>query len=156
VKLAHSSDAHAPPLLDFFLVARQVILDEIDGADASGAIDALVSIIKVRAYKGLLRVYVRLFFASYPPPSLSTFKQAPLRHTSNNVSSTGTGGSGKKGKGGPQPLTRPLICVCNDPYSPHLRALREVRLSTSGGNRGQFINHLFVTGTAKGTRGQTC
>jgi hypothetical protein len=29
-------------------------------------------------------------------------------------------------KGGPTPLTRPLLCICNDPFAPHLRALREV------------------------------
>lgn len=29
-------------------------------------------------------------------------------------------------KNGATPLTRPLLCICNDPFAPHLRALREV------------------------------
>jgi hypothetical protein len=30
-------------------------------------------------------------------------------------------------KGGATPLTRPLVCICNDPFAPHLRPLREVQ-----------------------------
>ena len=35
-----------------------------------------------------------------------------------------SGGSGGGSKGGVYPLTRPVICICNDPYSPVLRELR--------------------------------
>eukprot|EP00892_Ulva_mutabilis_P008222 jgi/Ulvmu1/5772/UM025_0026.1 len=38
---------------------------------------------------------------------------------------TGDGGGGK-GKGGSVPLLRPVICICNDLYTPALRPLREV------------------------------
>jgi chromosome transmission fidelity protein 18 len=62
-----------------------VILDEIDGMDGRGPIDALVSIIKT-----------------------------PLLD------------SKKKSNKGRIALTRPLICICNDQYSPILKELRSV------------------------------
>lgn len=36
----------------------------------------------------------------------------------------GAGRSGKKGGRKQRPLLRPIVCICNDPYSPNLRALR--------------------------------
>lgn len=38
----------------------------------------------------------------------------------------GSGGGQGKGKGGSVPLLRPVICICNDLYTPALRPLREV------------------------------
>jgi DNA polymerase III delta prime subunit len=64
-----------------------VILDEIDGMDGRGPIDALVSIIKT-------------------PLHLSDQKKKSLK--------------------GRIALTRPLICICNDQYSPILKELRAV------------------------------
>jgi len=73
-----------------------LILDEIDGADSKGAMEALLSIVK-----------------------------APLR-----LSTPAAANSSSKGKkkSQQQPLTRPLICICNDLYAPHLRPLRDVSL----------------------------
>lgn len=64
-----------------------VILDEIDGMDGRGPIDALVSIIKT-------------------PLQLGDHKKKSLK--------------------GRIALTRPLICICNDQYSPILKELRAV------------------------------
>jgi hypothetical protein len=61
------------------------------------------------------RVCVHTCFSLRPPtwPKVVDMAKAPLRL------------KGHK-KGGPTPLTRPLLCICNDPFAPHLRALREV------------------------------
>jgi DNA polymerase III delta prime subunit len=67
-----------------------VILDEIDGMDGRGPIDALVSIIKT-----------------------------PLQFNDSS-------GGKKKSLKGRIALTRPLICICNDQYSPILKELRAV------------------------------
>jgi chromosome transmission fidelity protein 18 len=66
-----------------------LILDEIDGMDGRGPIDALVSIIKT-----------------------------PLQFHDST--------SKKKVSKGRIALTRPLICICNDQYSPILKELRGV------------------------------
>ena len=44
--------------------------------------------------------------------------------------SGGPGDPGKKRKKreGPAPIHRPVICICNDPYVPALRPLRQVAL----------------------------
>ena len=73
-----------------------VILDEVDGIDGSrNALDVLTNIIK-----------------------------APLRAA---AGAGGTGGAsagkGRSGATGAFPLTRPLICICNDQYAPALRDL---------------------------------
>ena len=76
-----------------------IILDEIDGIDGKNAIDMLVRMIK-----------------------------APLR--SKGLGGSGSGPRGKaqaQAQGGTAtPLTRPLICICNDQYAPSLRELRKV------------------------------
>ena len=84
-----------------------VILDEIDGADAKGAIAAVVDIIS-----------------------------APLASSSN---------TGRKGSS-VQALTRPLICICNDAYSPHLRPLRDIALvfKFDGTNEARLMSRLKV------------
>ena len=79
-----------------------VVLDEIDGAlggsDGKGAIQALLQIVK----------------GGVMPKGL---QETPA-----------DGEKGRKGKRGPGKLQRPIICICNDPYVPALKPLREEAL----------------------------
>ncbi len=50
--------------------------------------------------------------------------KAPLK--SEGGGKKGGGGGGGEAGGSVPPLTRPLICICNDLYAPQLRALRDV------------------------------
>lgn len=68
-----------------------IILDEIDGIDGRGPIEALIDIIK-----------------------------APLKVEKKTGKS-----SSDSLKNSVVPLTRPLICICNDLFSPQLRELRK-------------------------------
>ena len=85
-----------------------VVIDEIDGAlggaEGRGAIQALLSIINGGKDK--------------------------RKHGDENErpGAADDGASGKKPRGrkGPGPLMRPIICICNDLYAPALRPLREV------------------------------
>lgn len=88
-----------------------IILDEIDGIDGRGSIDALINIIK-----------------------------APL----------GTG-KGKKASSA-LALTRPLICICNDLYSPQLRELRKYAqvFQFSNPTEARLIQRLKAVCVAEG------
>lgn len=84
-----------------------VVLDELDGLDAKRSIAAIVDM-----------------------------ATAPLTRTATKNASDDADNEQEaedfqrkrvaKRKKGRQALTRPLICVCNDPYAQHLRPLREV------------------------------
>ncbi|CAM9407062.1 unnamed protein product, partial [Phaeothamnion confervicola] len=76
---------------------RCIILDEVDGADGKGAVQAIVDIV-----------------------------QAPLRSGGNGGGNGGNGGGngGRRGKAAAHPLLRPLILICNDPHAAHLRPIR--------------------------------
>ena len=72
-----------------------IILDEIDGIDGKNSIDMLVKMIR-----------------------------APLR-VKGQKGGGGGGGKGNKNASNATPITRPLICICNDQYAPSLRELRK-------------------------------
>ena len=115
--------AAAPPASTLDDRPTLVVLDELDGADGKGAINAIVRM------------------AAAPLPSSSSRgerKDADGRRSSSGFLGGGGGGDSprkrpkKKGgaaaRGGPPPLTRPIICVCNDAFSPQMRPLREVAI----------------------------
>ncbi|EGB05667.1 hypothetical protein AURANDRAFT_30501, partial [Aureococcus anophagefferens] len=93
-----------------------LVLDELDGADGKAAINAIVAMAKA------------------PLPAKSEPKAAKRRSSAFFGGDNGDGGGGaapRKARGGPKgppPLTRPVICVCNDAFAPHMRPLREVAL----------------------------
>jgi len=93
-----------------------LVLDELDGADGKAAINAIVAMAKA------------------PLPAKSEPKAAKRRSSAFFGGEAGgeTGDAApKKKRGGPKgppPLTRPVICVCNDAFAPHMRPLREVAL----------------------------
>lgn len=81
-----------------------VVIDEIDGAlggaDGKGAIDALLKI----AYAGM--------------------KESPGKE--NEIDGGQVKKGSKKKTSTPSRLSRPVICICNDPYAPALRQLRQM------------------------------
>ena len=85
-----------------------IIIDEIDGASAGGesrsAISALIKLAKAMP---------------------SNIKGKEGKPNEDNVDGM-VQATKKRGKNGDKPLTRPIICICNDLYAPVLRPLREV------------------------------
>ena len=97
-----------------------VVIDEIDGAtggaEGKGAIAALLAIVNARRAG---------------PASLATRKKEAEAEDDDddaNDANEGRDGNSKRArrKKGPGPLLRPIVAVCNDPYAPALRPLREV------------------------------
>ena len=97
-----------------------VVIDEIDGAtggaEGKGAIAALLAIVNARRAG---------------PASLATRKkeaEAEDDEDDANDANEGRDGNSKRArrKKGPGLLLRPIVAVCNDPYAPALRPLREV------------------------------
>ena len=79
-----------------------IILDEIDGIDNTATIDMIVNIVNTP--------YVA---SSTSASSASTAQSA--QSALNMVGGKGGGGVAKRaGKGAGTPLTRPIICICND------------------------------------------
>ena len=99
-----------------------VVIDEIDGAlggaDGKGAIHALLTIVNgSRGPKSVAQTErdARLESESAEDGVLRTTKHAPGHNSKNQGKRKGNG-----------PLMRPIICICNDPYAPALRPLREI------------------------------
>ena len=97
-----------------------VVIDEIDGAtggaEGKGAIAALLAIVNARRAG---------------PASLATRKREAEAEDDDddaNDANEGRDGNSKRArrKKGPGLLLRPIVAVCNDPYAPALRPLREV------------------------------
>ncbi|XP_049851533.1 chromosome transmission fidelity protein 18 homolog [Schistocerca gregaria] len=85
---------------------RALIVDEIDGVfggEARGAIEALVKIVSDHR------------------------SCAPNKHNSNPSNASASALSTRKSPS--SKLCRPIICICNDPWVPTLRPLREVALN---------------------------
>ncbi|GAB5367569.1 hypothetical protein AAMO2058_001241700 [Amorphochlora amoebiformis] len=118
VEINASDDRSKSKLMNKVLAATQMksvfgsdtrpnclVIDEIDGAcggsDAAGTIQALVKL------------------ANAPPPS-----------TSSALDTENSSEDSKKTRKKSAPyLSRPVICVCNDPYTPALRPLRKLALN---------------------------
>ena len=112
-----------------------LILDEIDGVvdGQSSAIDALLAIVNA----------VPTAATAKQPTASSTTEnsddeddgaEAKADSASKQADKPKKGGGRRRGKKQQQPLPplrRPIICICNDPYVPALRALRAAALHVS-------------------------
>jgi chromosome transmission fidelity protein 18 len=68
---------------------------------------------------------------------LTNIIKAPLKSAAN--------AAGSKGKGSTFPLTRPLICICNDQYAPALRDLTKLAdIFVFSGKRDYCVALLFL------------
>ena len=103
-----------------------LVLDELDGADGKAAINAIVAMAKAPLAKRDKAAKRRSskFFGLKDGDSSDDDDDKGAPSAS---SPTKKRGGAPKAKG-PPPLTRPIICVCNDAFSPAMRALREVSL----------------------------
>ena len=118
-----------------------VIIDEIDGvfagaAEGRGAIHALLQIVNgARGPKSLAqtareRTHLGLD-ASSASELLSDAAEDGTMRVTNAPNARARAGGVRSGfrsnsKRGPGPLMRPIIAICNDPYAPALRPLREM------------------------------
>lgn len=101
-----------------------VVIDEIDGAlggsEGRGAINALLQVVNGTRGPKSLAQYERERNLEDDETADGT-----MRTTKHDGSKHSKGFNASKRKG-PGPLMRPIICICNDPYAPALRQLREV------------------------------
>ena len=117
-----------------------VIIDEIDGvfagaAEGRGAIHALLQIVNgARGPKSLAqtaRERTHLGLDAQASELLSDANEDGTMRVTNATNARGRAGGVRSGfrsnsKRGPGPLMRPIIAICNDPYAPALRPLREM------------------------------
>lgn len=99
-----------------------IILDEIDGIDSRATIDLLIQIIKeplqIKARKD----------SEYSDDEIESDRDADGDDQNKISASKKSKSKQKRGKASSNqifPLTRPLICICNDLYAPVLRDLRK-------------------------------
>ena len=116
-----------------------VVIDEIDGAlggaEGKGAIHALLQIVNgARGPKSLAqtaRERTHLGLDAQASELLSDANEDGTMRVTNATNARGRAGGVRSGfrsssKRGPGPLMRPIIAICNDPYAPALRPLREM------------------------------
>lgn len=102
-----------------------VVLDEIDGLDGKRAVAAIVDMATAAVEK-------KYAFAEHDDGRGQEDDESG-DDDGDNVGEkrrqrTNKKQSNRKKKKGATPLTRPLICVCNDPYAQHLRPLRDISI----------------------------
>lgn len=104
-----------------------LVIDEIDGVvggEAHGAIKGLINLIDNDARAS------KKFPATFSAPAGQQESEESDKFTTDEADSSAKGGATAKKKPPPPPkkLKRPIICICNDPWVPALRALREKAL----------------------------
>ena len=108
-----------------------VVIDEIDGAtggaEGKGAVAALLAIVNARR-AGPASVAARKKEAEAAEAEAEDDDANDDADEGEDGDAARGGGGSKRArrKKGPGPLLRPIIAVCNDPYAPALRPLREV------------------------------
>jgi len=107
-----------------------VILDELDGADGKQAIAAIIAmaLAPLKTEKAAAKTAEEEGDSS-DEDRVGDSTPKKKRRTSGAKKSAAVMPKKKKDSGGKKsvpPLTRPLICICNDAWAPHLRGLRDV------------------------------
>jgi DNA polymerase III delta prime subunit len=98
-----------------------LILDEIDGIDSRSSIDALIGFIKQPLKKKKSNGSSSRFGGIRDGDNVD----GDENNNNNNKNKSNSNSNSNSNSSGKVALTRPMICICNDQFSPVLRELRK-------------------------------